>query len=62
MSGDASRSVSCQCGAEGVRNANGWVHVPQADFCPTCWQDQQRIMAENRERSAPPRSEDTDHE
>jgi hypothetical protein len=43
-------AAHCQCGAEGVRYANGWTRFFREDFCPACWQEKQRVEAENRER------------
>jgi len=47
---DAPLAAICQCGAQGVRYVNNWTRFFGQDICPSCWQEKQRVQAENRER------------
>lgn len=50
MTAGAPQAANCRCGAEGLRGTAGWVRFFSKDICPACWQEQQRVLAEKRER------------
>nr|WSZ21224.1 hypothetical protein OH837_49140 [Streptomyces canus] len=55
MTARAPLAAHCKCGADGVRNANGWTRFLNTDdsiedICPLCWEELQRVLTERREQ------------